>query len=67
MRPLGSATKRERLLMQWKALILILTALAAGCIGDRALPIVSSTEIPGSELTVDLGGPDRKGEYHYYV
>jgi hypothetical protein len=50
-----------------KTPILISLTLFAGCIGDAALPIVSSTPIPGTRLTVDLGGPDRKGQYHYYV
>ena len=50
-----------------KTVILISLTLFAGCIGDAALPIVSSTLIPGTKLTVDLGGPDPKGQYHYYV
>lgn len=50
-----------------KKTTLIALTLFAGCIGDAALPIDSSTPIPGTKLTVDLGGPDRKNEYHYYV
>jgi hypothetical protein len=50
-----------------KSAILISLTFLTGCIGDAALPIVSSTSIPGTNLTVDLGGPDRKGQYHYYV
>jgi hypothetical protein len=38
-----------------------------GCIGDAALPIVSSTQLPSTRIVVDLAGPDRKGNYHYYV
>ena len=49
-----------------KATLISLT-LFAGCIGDAALPIDSTTQLPGTKLTVDLGGPDRKKEYHYFV
>ena len=53
--------------MQMKTITLISLSLFAGCIGDAALPIVSSTPIPGTKLIIDLGGPDRKNQYHYYV
>jgi len=45
----------------------ILPLLFSGCIGDRALPIVSSTHIPETQLEVHLGGPDTKGNFGYYV
>lgn len=45
----------------------ILLLLLSGCLGDAALPIVSSTVLPKTQVFVDLGGPDRKGNYHYYV
>ena len=41
--------------------------LLAGCHGDAALPIISSTRLPGTELTIHLAGPDSKGEYGYYI
>ena len=44
-----------------------LALLIFGCIGDRVLPIVSSTPIPETELKVHLGGPDTKGSFGYYV
>ncbi len=44
-----------------------LALLIFGCIGDRVLPIVSSTPIPETELKVRLGGPDTKGVFGYYI
>jgi hypothetical protein len=48
--------------------LLALTLVAvSGCFGDAALPIVSSTRIPETQLSVHLGGPDTKGGIGYYV
>ncbi len=49
-----------------RLLALVLVALT-GCLGDAALPIVSSTRIPETQLSVHLGGPDKKGGFGYYV
>jgi hypothetical protein len=49
---------------RWLSLLVI---LLVGCISDAALPEVSSTRIPNTQFSVDLGGPDRDGGYHYYV
>jgi hypothetical protein len=38
-----------------------------GCIGDAALPIVSTTPLPGTPFTVNLGGPDTKGNYGSHI
>jgi hypothetical protein len=46
---------------------LVAVHFISGCIGDRALPIVSSTPIPGTKISIRLGGPDAKGRYSYYV
>jgi hypothetical protein len=35
--------------------------------GDSALPIVSSTQIPGTSLLVHLGGPNSNGQFGYYI
>jgi hypothetical protein len=45
----------------------IVVFLIVGCIGDPALPIVSSTPIPNSPFSVHLGGPDTRGQFGYYV
>jgi hypothetical protein len=45
----------------------IVVLLMAGCIGDRALPIISSTPIPGTKLLIRLCGPSTKGRYSYDV
>jgi hypothetical protein len=45
----------------------ILVTFLAGCLGDAALPQISSTQIPNTKFSVDLDGPDREGGYHYYV
>lgn len=45
----------------------VVFALLTGCIGDAALPEVSTTPIPNTRFSVHLGGPDRDGGYHYYV
>ena len=45
----------------------LIAALFVGCIGDAALPVVSSTPIANKKITIDLGGPDPKGHYHYYI
>ena len=50
-----------------KLLWALLVALVAGCIGDAALPIVSSTRVPDTPFTVHLGGPDTTGSCGYYV
>jgi hypothetical protein len=44
-----------------------LVLLIAGCIGDAALPIISSTPIPGTTISIRLCGPDAKGRYSYDV
>jgi hypothetical protein len=31
------------------------------------LPVVSSAPIPGTTMSIELGGPDTKGQYCYYV
>jgi hypothetical protein len=46
---------------------LIVVFLIAGCIGDRALPIISSTPIPGTKLSIRLCGPDNDGTFSYDV
>ncbi len=52
-----------------KRIIAVMLVLLPGCIGDSdaALPIVSSTPLPGTQFEVHLGGPDAKGEFGYYV
>ncbi len=52
-----------------KRIIAAMLALLPGCIGadDAALPIVSSTPLPGTQFEVHLGGPDVKGDFGYYV
>jgi hypothetical protein len=50
-----------------KRLYAVILVLVAGCIGDAALPIVSSTRISDTQLEVHLGGPYRRGEFWYYV
>ena len=47
--------------------LFVLVTLLAGCHGDAALPIISSTRLPGTELTIHLGGPDSEGKYGYYI
>lgn len=46
---------------------ILFSLLLSGCLGDAALPRVSSTVLPKTQVFVDLGGPDRQGNYHYYV
>ena len=53
--------------MRVKPLYPVVVMFLAGCIGDAALPIISSTHIPNTQFSIDLGGPDREGGYHYYV
>ena len=48
-------------------LLFALTLITLGCIGDKALPIVSTTGIPDTQLKVHLGGPDAKDNFGYYV
>ena len=50
-----------------KPLYPLVVIFLAGCIGDAALPDISSTRIPNTQFSIDLGGPDREGGYHYYV
>jgi hypothetical protein len=50
-----------------KRIIAVMLVLLTGCIGDAALPIVSSTPLPGTQFEVHLGGPDAKGDFGYYV
>jgi len=52
-----------------KRIIVVIPMLLAGCSGDSdaALPIVSSTPLPGTQFKVHLGGPDAKGDFGYYV
>jgi hypothetical protein len=52
-----------------KRIIAVILVLLVGCIGDgdAALPIVSSTPIPGTQFEVQLGGPDANGYFGYYV
>ena len=45
----------------------VVILISLGCIGDRALPIVSSTQIPEKELQIHLGGPDTEGNFGYYI
>jgi hypothetical protein len=49
---------------RWTPLVLL---FVLGCIGDVALPIVSSTPLPGTPFTVNLGGPNTKENYGYYL
>ena len=50
-----------------KLLLPFALTVVAGCIGDAALPIVSSTPIPDTSFEIILSGPDRKGDFCYYV
>jgi hypothetical protein len=51
-----------------KRTITFVFLLIVGCgPGDSALPIVSSTQIPGTRLSVHLGGPDTNGRFGYYI
>ena len=50
-----------------RRLCAIMLVVLGGCLGDAALPIVSSTRIPQTQLEVHLGGPDKKGHFGYYV
>ena len=50
-----------------KRIIAAMLALLPGCIGDAALPIVSSTPLPGTQFEVHLGGPDAQGDFGYYL
>ena len=50
-----------------KRLIAVVLVILAGCLGDAALPIVSSTLIPKTQFEVHLGGPDAKGNFGYYI
>jgi hypothetical protein len=52
---------------EMKIALFIPLLFLVGCLGDAALPIVSSTTLPVTKIFVDLGGPDRNGNYHYYV
>jgi hypothetical protein len=46
-----------------RAAAVVVLVLTAGCVGDRALPIVSTTSIPGTRIEVDLDGPDSRGDF----
>jgi hypothetical protein len=48
-----------------KATLLLLLPFLYGCIGDAAMPIVSTVRLPESRLEVTLHGPSRTGEYVY--
>src|SRR4051812_19029123 len=50
-----------------KLRFVFLFVFATGCLGDAALPIISSTRLPGTELSIHLGGPDKKGDFGYYI
>ena len=51
-----------------KRIMAAMLVLLPGCFGsDAALPIVSSTPLPGTQFEVHLGGPDAKGGFGYYV
>ncbi len=50
-----------------RRLLALAVVVATGCFGDAALPIVSSTRIPETQMSVHLGGPDTKGGFGYYV
>ena len=38
--------------------------LSAGCMGDAAVPIVCSTDLPGTQYSVYLHGPDQNGYFY---
>lgn len=50
-----------------RASYLAVLLLLMGCQSESALPIVSTTEIPGTRIAVDLVGPGRGGQMSYVV
>lgn len=57
----------ERLVTSIRPIYAFVLIFATGCHGDAELPLVSSTRIPNTRLSVHLGGPDSKGIYGYSV
>jgi hypothetical protein len=51
---------------RWYLTLVGVAAFVAGCIGDRAIPIACSTELPGTEYEILLHGP-HKGGYLYSI
>jgi hypothetical protein len=52
----------------WLIGLLTLMLYVSGChFGSAALPIVSTTPVPNTQLEIRLGGPNTKGNFGYCI